>query len=50
MSSNNGVKYYVPEFVPQDLPWYEQDGLMTWCHEFLRYSDNHFKTTKKNKL
>lgn len=47
MSSNNVVKYYVPEFVPQDLPWYERDGLMTWCHEFLRYSDNHFKTTKK---
>ena len=46
MSSNDGVNNYGPEFVPQDLPWYERDGLMTWYYEFLRYSENHFKTTK----
>ena len=21
---------YVPEYVPEDLPWYERDGLMTY--------------------
>ena len=39
---------YVPTFLPKDLPWYEQDGLMTWhnqgkCEDFLRDTDKHFK-------
>ena len=51
MSNNNCVNNYVPEFVPQDLPRYERDGLMTYynqvkCQEYLRNSDNHFKTAK----
>ena len=41
----------MPEYVPQDLPWYDRDGLMTWydqakCQEFLKIPDGHFKTTK----
>ena len=51
MSSNNCTNNYVPEFVPQNLPWYERDRLMMWydqvkCREFLENSDKHFKTTK----
>ena len=51
MSNNNCVNNSVPEYVPQDLPWYERDGLMTYynqvkCQEFLRNSDNHFKAAK----
>ena len=39
---------YVPTFLSKDLPWYEQDGLMTWhneekCEDFLRDTDKHFK-------
>ena len=51
MSNNNCVNNYVPEFVPQDLPRYKRDGLMTYynqvkCQEYLRNSDSHFKTAK----
>ena len=39
---------YVPNFVPNDLPWYERDGLMTWydkckCDDFLRDTGKHLK-------
>ena len=49
MSSSNCTNNYVPEYVPQDLPWYERDGLITWydqvkCQKFLRNSNKHFKT------
>ena len=49
--SFNCVNNYVPKDVPRDLPWYEQDGLMTYndqvkCEEFLRDSDNYFKTVR----
>ena len=32
---------YVPKYVPENLPWFERDGLMTWynqgkCSDFLR--------------
>ena len=42
---------YVPKFVPDNLPWYERDGLITWydqqkCEDFLRDNDKHFKETK----
>ena len=35
---------YVPEYVPENLPWYERDGLLTWydqekCKEFLEDPD-----------
>ena len=49
--ANKPVMSYVPPFVPQDLPWYERDGLMMWyvqgkCQEFLRDTDRHFNKTK----
>ena len=42
---------YIPEYVPEDLPWYKKDGLMTYidqvkCQDFLRDPDGHFKNTK----
>ena len=48
MSSSNCTNNYVPEYVPEDLPWYEKDGLITWydqikCQEFSRNSNKHFK-------
>ena len=24
------VNSYVPEYVPENLPWYERDGRLTW--------------------
>lgn len=37
---------YIPEYVPEDLPWYERDGLMKYidqvkCQDFLKDSDGH---------
>ena len=51
MPSNNCTNNYIPEYVPQNLPWHERDGLMMWndqakCREFLENSDKHFKTSK----
>ena len=45
---SNCVNNYVPDFVPQDLPWYERNGLMTWyeqikCENFVCNIDKHFK-------
>ena len=42
---------YVPTFVPEDLKWYERDGLMTWynqgkCRDFLDKLDKHFENAK----
>ena len=39
--------HFVPNFVPNNLSWYERDGLMTWfdqvkCQEFLENTDDHF--------
>ena len=36
----NTANTYVPTFVPQDVKWYERDGLMNWydqrkCRDFL---------------
>ena len=47
----NLANNYIPPFVPQNLKWYERDGLMTWydqtkCKEFLQNLDNHFENTK----
>ena len=41
----------VPKYVPDNLKWYERDGLLTWydqckCQDFLRDTDGHFKETK----
>ena len=42
---------YVPEYVLQDLPWYERDGLMTYidqlkCKEFISDPDVAIRNTK----
>ena len=47
----NLTNNYIPPFVPQDLKWYERNGLMTWydqtkCKEFLKNLDNHFENMK----
>ena len=45
------VNNYAPEYMPENLPWYERDGLLTWydqvkCKEFLEDPDAHFKNKK----
>ena len=42
---------FVPKFIPDNLNWYERDGLETWycrnkCSEFLEDTDSHFKNRK----
>ena len=42
---------YVPDYIPDNLPWYERDRLMTYidklkCGRFLKDPDKHFKETK----
>ena len=39
---------FVPNYVPNNLPWHERDGLMTWydqvkCQEFHENTDSHFQ-------
>ena len=39
---------FVPNFVSNNLPWYERDRLMTWydqvkCQEFFKKTDSHFQ-------
>ena len=46
-------KTYLPKFVPNNLPWYERDGLNTWheqnkCNDFLEDSDKHFENLQIN--
>ena len=41
-------KTFIPKYVPNDLKWYEKDGLDTWylknkCDDFLMDTDEHFK-------
>ena len=41
---------YIPKYVPQNLLWYERDGLMTWldqvkCEEMLANTDRYFNNT-----
>ena len=48
MSNKKFDNRFIPTFVPNDLPWYERDGLMTWyeqckCQEFLENTDEHFQ-------
>ena len=42
---------YIPKFVPNNLKWYERDGLETWylqnkCNDFINNTDEHFKQMK----
>ena len=46
---------YIPNFVPNNLPWYERDGLNAWyeqnkCNDFLEDSDKHFENLQINKF
>ena len=48
---NMVINNYAPEYMPENLPWYERDGLLTWydqvkCKEFLEDTDAHFKNKK----
>ena len=48
---SNFTNNYIPEFVPDNLPWYERDGLMTYIDklkydDFIRFTDSHFKNTR----
>ena len=41
----------IPEYVPEDLPWYKRNGLMTYldqakCRDLLRDLKGYFKNTK----
>ena len=41
----------IPKFAPNDLKWYERDGLDTWylqnkCNEFINNTDTYFKRMK----
>lgn len=47
---SNLTNGYIPKFVPQNLPWYERNSLMTWldqvkCEEMLAETDRHFNNT-----
>ena len=42
---------YIPEYVSDNLKWYERDGLDTWykknkCDKFLEDTDRYFHTTQ----
>ena len=42
---------YIPEYVPDNLKWYERDGLNTWykknkCNKFLEDTDHYFHTAQ----
>ena len=42
---------YIPEYILDNLPWYESDGLLTYinklkCKEFLEDPNKHFKEKK----
>ena len=42
---------FIPKYVPNDLKWYERDGLDTWylqnkCADFINNTDEHFKQMK----
>ena len=42
---------YIPEYVSDNLIWYQRDGLDTWykknkCDEFLENTDRYFHTTQ----
>ena len=39
---------FIPKFIPNNVPWYDRDGLNTWyeqnkCNEFLENTDHHFQ-------
>ena len=54
MAESNDLRYgntYIPSYVPNNLKWFERDGLETWykknkCDEFLSNTDLHLKKMK----
>ena len=41
---------FVPSYIPDDLEWFESDGLETWyrknkCDDFSNDTDSHFQNT-----
>ena len=55
-TSKNGLTWevdnkFIPKCVPNDLKWYERDGLDTWYlqnkfNEFINNTDSYFKRMK----
>ena len=48
MSNKKLENRFVPTYVPNDLPWYERNRLMTWyeqvkCQGFLQNTDSHIQ-------
>ena len=46
---------FVPSYIPDDLEWFERDGLETWyrknkCDDFSNDTDSHFQNTMKVKF
>ena len=46
----NYANNYIPKYVPDNLEWYERDGLMTYIDilkydNFIKDTDSHFKKT-----
>ena len=55
MASKKAGNQFIPNFVSNDLLWYERAGLNTWyergkCQDFLENTDNHFKNLQMEKL
>ena len=43
---------FAPNYVPNNMPWYERDGLMSWynqvkCQEFLESTGSNFQNLEK---
>ena len=51
LTISNFTSNYIPEYVPNNLKWYERDGLMTYIDQlkynsFVRNTDEHFEKTQ----
>lgn len=49
--TNKLTNSYVPKFLPENLTWYERDGLIMWydqgkCRDFLNDTNKHFFKAK----
>lgn len=49
--ANKPTNSYVPKFLPENLTWYERDGLIMWydqgkCRDFLKDTKKHFCEAK----
>ena len=50
LAVKNGDNNFIPEYIPDNLPWYEMDVLLTYnklrCEELLQDPNKHFKEKK----